>query len=281
MAPADTNAPTQSSTQLTQSPTQITQLSTQMRSNGSLSSSPLTTLPSTGAIGFSHQNLPVLNGLQETAYDVRTGRTETSSLALSEPSSKRKAILELRDGTILQGTSFGAEKSAAGELVFQTGMVGYPESITDPSYRGQILVVTFPLVGNYGVPSRDARDGLLEGLAAHFESDHIHITALIVAAYSGEDFSHYLAISSLGTWLKEQGVPALYGVDTRSLTKKIREQGSMLGRLLLESKVSASMTNGCKDTDSESISNSWREKYASIDWIDPNTTNLVAAGMTT
>lgn len=133
-----------------------------------------------------------------------------------------------------EGRSFGAHRSVAGELVFQTGMVGYPESITDPSYRGQILVITFPLVGNYGVPSREDRDPMLKDLPAHFEAHEIHIAGLIVASYCGEDYSHYLASSSLGAWLKEQNVPAICGVDTRALTKKIREQGSMLGRLRMQ-----------------------------------------------
>src|SRR4051812_37806929 len=101
--------------------------------------------------------------------------------------------LELKDGFFCQGTSFGAHKSVSGELVFQTGMVGYPESITDPSYRGQILVVTFPLVGNYGVPDREKLDSLLKTVPAYFESREIHIAGLVVAAYAGEEYSHYLA----------------------------------------------------------------------------------------
>ena len=146
--------------------------------------------------------------------------------------------LEVKSGDnairFCEGISFGAERSVAGELVFQTGMVGYPESITDPSYRGQILVVTFPLVGNYGVPSRETRDPILPDLPAHFEASEIHIAGLVVASYCGEDYSHYLAESSLGTWLKEQNVPAICGVDTRALTKRIREEGSMLGRMLIQ-----------------------------------------------
>src|SRR5271170_4043699 len=145
---------------------------------------------------------------------------------------EQRVYLEIQDGEVYEGISFGAQKSAAGELVFQTGMVGYPESLTDPSYRGQILVMTFPLVGNYGVPSRTVMDELLEDLPKYFESSEIHIAGLVTASYSGEDYSHYLAQSSLGSWLKENGVPAMCGVDTRSLTKRIREQGSMLGRML-------------------------------------------------
>lgn len=190
--------------------------------------------------------------------------------------------LELEDGTVYQGYSFGAKKSVAGELVFQTGMVGYPESITDPSYRGQILVITFPLVGNYGVPSRETMDELLKDLPAHFESSQIHIAGLVTASYSGEDFSHYLATSSLGTWLEEQGVPAIYGIDTRALTKRIRTKGSMLGRMLLQKN---NLTNGTLNGLSNgtaalklSTSTAWRSNFETIDWVDPNKQNLVADG---
>jgi len=189
--------------------------------------------------------------------------------------------LELQDGSVYRGYSFGAEgKSIAGELVFQTGMVGYPESITDPSYRGQILVITFPLVGNYGVPSRETMDELLKDLPAHFEASQIHISGMIVASYAGEAYSHYLATSSLGTWLKEQGVPAIYGVDTRALTKRIREEGSMLGRLLAEKKgVSNGHSNGMTNgTVANEIGDNWRASFETIDWINPNAQNLVADG---
>jgi carbamoyl-phosphate synthase/aspartate carbamoyltransferase len=182
--------------------------------------------------------------------------------------------LELEDGTVYQGYSFGAEKSVAGELVFQTGMVGYPESITDPSYRGQILVITFPLVGNYGVPSRETMDELLKTLPKYFESTEIHVAALVVATYAGEDYSHFLAESSLGQWLKEQGVPAMHGVDTRALTKRIREKGSMLGRMMLSKSEIADgvveVTPGDKD--------SWRPSFEQIEWVDPNKKNLVSEG---
>ena len=147
------------------------------------------------------------------------------------PDESHNLALELQDGYVCFGRSFGAEKSIAGELVFQTGMVGYPESITDPSYRGQILVITFPLVGNYGVPSREDLDALAQDIPAHFEAKEIHIAGLVVQTYAEEEFSHYMATSSLGAWLKEQGVPAITGVDTRALTKRIREEGSMLARL--------------------------------------------------
>ncbi|RAK97507.1 bifunctional carbamoylphosphate synthetase/aspartate transcarbamylase [Aspergillus ibericus CBS 121593] len=186
-------------------------------------------------------------------------------------SNGRMVSLELEDGTVYQGYSFGAEKSVAGELVFQTGMVGYPESVTDPSYRGQILVITFPLVGNYGVPSREAMDELLKTLPKHFESTEIHIAGLVVATYAGEEYSHFLAESSLGQWLKEQGVPAVHGVDTRALTKRIREKGSMLGRVLLQKSETVNDT-----TVIPTEKDSWRPFFEQIEWVDPNKKNLVA-----
>ncbi|KAL3430274.1 Aspartate carbamoyltransferase [Aspergillus tetrazonus] len=202
--------------------------------------------------------------------------TETANGGIIPPASSRiegstgrLCALELEDGTVYQGYNFGAEKSVAGELVFQTGMVGYPESITDPSYRGQILVITFPLVGNYGVPSRETMDELLKTLPKHFESTEIHIAALVVATYAGENYSHFLAESSLGQWLKEQGVPAIHGVDTRALTKRIRQKGSMLGRLLLHK---ADVAEG----DAALAQDTWKSSFEQIDWVDPNTKNLVS-----
>jgi carbamoyl-phosphate synthase/aspartate carbamoyltransferase len=142
------------------------------------------------------------------------------------------------------------------------------------------LVITFPLVGNYGVPSRETMDDLLKDLPAHFEASQIHIAGLITASYSGEDYSHFLATSSLGTWLKEQGVPAIYGVDTRALTKRIRQEGSMLGRMLLQkSNLSNGYTNGLPNgTTAITSSENWRSAFETIDWVNPNTQNLVADG---
>ena len=187
--------------------------------------------------------------------------------------------LELEDGYSCQGFSYGAPKSIAGELVFQTGMVGYPESLTDPSYRGQILVCTFPLAGNYGVPSRQTQDSLLEGLPAYFEAREIQIAGLVTASYSGENFSHFLAESSLGVWLKENGVPAMHGVDTRALTKRIRQNGSMLGRLLLEQPCDPISVNG----DAYGLTNGDNAvrdqlQFQKIEWSNPNKLNLVAEG---
>ncbi|MBI3051437.1 glutamine-hydrolyzing carbamoyl-phosphate synthase small subunit [Candidatus Woesearchaeota archaeon] len=135
------------------------------------------------------------------------------------------AYIELEDSTKFYGKSFGSEEAAAGEVVFNTGMVGYPESLTDASYKGQILVLTYPLIGNYGVPG-DEKDEL--GLLANFESPRIQVRGLVVADYSAK-YSHWKAVRSLGDWLKEQRIPAITGVDTRALTKKLREKGVMLG----------------------------------------------------
>jgi len=112
-------------------------------------------------------------------------------------------------------------------------MVGYPEALTDPSYRGQILVLTYPLIGNYGVPDESIKDEY--GLPKYFESSAIHIAGLVVSSYSWQH-SHWAARSSLAAWLQKSNIPAIYGVDTRALTKKLRESGSMLGRIEVVSK---------------------------------------------
>lgn len=140
---------------------------------------------------------------------------------------QRKARLVLEDGSEYEGYSFGSEKSVAGEVVFNTGMVGYPETLTDPSYYGQILVMTYPLVGNYGVPRRI----LHSPLNLPFESCRVQVQGLVVSDYS-ERFSHWDAEKSLADWLKEHHVPAIQGIDTRSLTIKLRERGTMLGKIL-------------------------------------------------
>ena len=194
-----------------------------------------------------------------------------------------KMLLELEDGSFYQGYGFGASaKSVSGELVFQTGMVGYPESITDPSYEGQILCMTYPLIGNYGVPSRAAMDTIVQGIPAHFEAAKIHIAGLVVASYAGEDYSHHLATSSLGTWLEEQGIPAVSGVDTRLLTKKIREKGSMLGKLLAEESHTVNgFVNGSTQLPTgrhHQTLEVTRSHFRDISWNDPNAQNLVANG---
>ena len=137
--------------------------------------------------------------------------------------------LVLEDGSVFEGFSFGSDVSVSGEVVFNTGMVGYPESLTDPSYKGQILVLTYPLIGNYGVPSNERENGILK----HFESDGIKITALVISDLS-ENHSHWNSAKSLSEWLKENNIPGLYGIDTRALTKKLREKGVMLGKVVFE-----------------------------------------------
>ena len=142
----------------------------------------------------------------------------------------RKARLILNDGTEFCGWSFGAERNVSGEVVFNTAMTGYPESLTDPSYAGQMLTFTYPLIGNYGVPSVGLADN---GLPLLMESERIHAAAMIVADYS-EAYSHWNAKESLAEWLRREGVPALTGIDTRRLTKRLREQGVMMGRIAIE-----------------------------------------------
>ena len=137
------------------------------------------------------------------------------------------AKLILEDGSVFIGKSFGFEGSVAGEVVFNTSMTGYPESLTDPSFAGQIMVATYPLIGNYGVPEAV----IVDGLPDFFESDRIQVTALIVSDYS-EQYSHWSAKRSLGDWLTEFKIPGLYGIDTRELTKIIREKGAMMGKIV-------------------------------------------------
>ena len=145
---------------------------------------------------------------------------------------KKNAKLVLEDGSVFHGHSFASERSVSGEVVFSTGMVGYPESLTDPSYKGQILCLTYPLIGNYGVPGNETDK---YGLPRYFESDKIHIQGLVISDYSF-NYSHWNAKKSLAEWLKEHNVPGIFDVDTRELTKKIREKGAMLGRLIINDK---------------------------------------------
>ncbi|MBP8777334.1 MAG: glutamine-hydrolyzing carbamoyl-phosphate synthase small subunit [Bacteroidaceae bacterium] len=160
---------------------------------------------------------------------------------------EKNVTLILDDGSRFSGKSFGYEKAVAGEVVFNTAMMGYPESLTDPSYAGQIMVLTFPLVGNYGVPARTQTS---DGLSRFMESDHIHPEAMVVSDYSSE-YSHWNAASSLADWLKEEQIVGVTGVDTRALTKLLREKGSMKGKIIFE---------GGED----------------IEFIDPNLVNQVA-----
>lgn len=142
----------------------------------------------------------------------------------------RKVTLLLSDGTKFHGESFGYECPVAGEVVFNTAMTGYPESLTDPSYAGQMLVMTYPLVGNYGVPPFTTG---AQGMADFMESERIHVSALIVGDYS-EAYSHWNATESLAEWLKREHVPGITGIDTRELTKVLREHGVMMGKILFD-----------------------------------------------
>ena len=138
--------------------------------------------------------------------------------------------LLLDDGTVFCGKSFGFEKPVAGEVVFNTAMTGYPESLTDPSYAGQLMTLTYPLAGNYGVPPFTLEP---DGLATFMESEHIHAEAIIVSDYS-ENYSHWNAVESLGDWLKREQIPGIMGIDTRELTKVLREHGVMMGRIVFD-----------------------------------------------
>tara|TARA_Y100000310_G_scaffold345709_1_gene468623 strand:- start:27021 stop:28115 length:1095 start_codon:yes stop_codon:yes gene_type:complete len=154
------------------------------------------------------------------------------------------AKLILEDGTTFEGTSFGFPFSTAGEVVFNTGLVGYPESLTDPSYAGQIICLTYPLVGNYGVPNKVLENQLIK----NFESHKIQIQGLVVQDYS-EGYSHHSASKSLSEWLTEEKIPAITGIDIRALTKILREKGTMVGKLIINDK--------------------------DVDFYDPNKENLV------
>ncbi|XP_006872806.1 PREDICTED: carbamoyl-phosphate synthase [ammonia], mitochondrial [Chrysochloris asiatica] len=157
------------------------------------------------------------------------------------------AHIVLEDGTKMKGYSFGHPSSVAGEVVFNTGLGGYPEAITDPAYKGQILTMVNPIIGNGGAPDTTALDEL--GLKKYLESDGIKISGLLVLSYSNE-YNHWLATKTLGQWLQEEKVPAIYGVDTRMLTKIIRDKGTMLGKIEFEGQ--------------------------SVNFMDPNKQNLIA-----
>ena len=160
--------------------------------------------------------------------------------------SSKSAVLTLEDGTTYQGYSFGYDGPASGEVVFNTAMTGYPESLTDPSYEGQILVTTFPQLGNYGVPPAGGND-TLDG---YYESSRIHCRAIIAQDYAFHH-SHWLADRSLAQWLKQEKITGIYGIDTRALTKHLRQHGSMLGKITIE---------GGQD----------------VDFYNPNAENLIA-----
>lgn len=163
----------------------------------------------------------------------------------------KNVTLVLSDGTTFKGKSFGYEKNVAGEVVFNTAMMGYPESLTDPSYAGQLMTLTYPLVGNYGVPPFSFEKN---GLPSFMESNRIYPSAIIVADYS-EQYSHWNANESLADWLKREQVPGVTGIDTRQLTKLLREHGVMMGRLIFEG------------TDCD-VATDDAEDYGAINWVE-------------
>ena len=169
----------------------------------------------------------------------------------------KEARLILEDGTTFCGWSFGYDAETSGEVVFNTAMTGYPESLTDPSYVGQILVMTYPLVGNYGVahPIPSPTEGLPSpsDRLPFYESEKIHVKALVVADYS-ETFSHWNAKESLAAWLQREKIPAITGIDTRRLTKVLREHGVMMGRIKID-------TESTKQTE-------YSEDYGSVNWVE-------------
>ena len=170
---------------------------------------------------------------------------------------KRQAKLILDDGTEFCGWTFGAAKNVSGEVVFNTAMTGYPESLTDPSYAGQMLVMTYPLIGNYGVPSLGIA---ANGLPELMESERIHVKALIVADYS-ESYSHWNAKESLDSWLKREGVPALTGIDTRRLTMLLRKYGVMMGRIIINEDYSIK-------NEEHVVEIPETEDYGSVNWVE-------------
>ena len=144
----------------------------------------------------------------------------------------KEATIILEDRTQWSGYSFGAENSCSGELVFNTGMVGYPESLTDPSYLGQILMLTYPLIGNYGVPAQEKTTDLQH----HFESSKIQASALVIQHLSTH-WSHWNSARSLAQWLKTEGIPGICGIDTRGLTQHLRSSGTMLAKIIIDGDV--------------------------------------------
>ena len=167
-----------------------------------------------------------------------------------------KAVLVLEDGSTFFGHGFGAPKKVSGEIVFSTSMVGYPESLTDPSYKGQILTFTYPLIGNYGVPSYE----LENGIPRYFESESIKARGLVIHELCKNPF-HWASTRTLDEWLKDEDVPGIYGIDTRKLTKKLRVKGVMLGILQV-----------CEEGEEPNLEKLLKE-VKTIQ--DPNSTNLV------
>jgi carbamoyl-phosphate synthase small subunit len=162
-----------------------------------------------------------------------------------ETKQSRQAKLVLEDGSEYSGWSFGKARSQAGEVVFTTGMTGYPQSLTDPSFKGQILVAAYPLMGNYGVPVRRNGEAFLDeqGIPVHFESPRVQVSGFVVSE-ACEEPSHFASGASLSSWLEKNNVPGIWGVDTRALTKRLRQQGVMQGKILVEGTREVTLDSG-------------------------------------
>ncbi|KAG0700736.1 carbamoyl phosphate synthase small subunit [Suillus ampliporus] len=153
------------------------------------------------------------------------------------PLSALPAVLHLKTGESFHGRSFGSPKSVFGETVFSTSITSYTESMTDPSYRGQILVFTTPLIGNYGIPFNKTPINS-QDVGVVLESEGIQCSAIVVADVA-EKFSHHSAVESLSSWCRRSNIPGITGVDTRAITRLLRDQGTTLGRLAVGADVSA------------------------------------------
>jgi carbamoyl-phosphate synthase small subunit len=188
---------------------------------------------------------------------------------------EKKAVLVLEDGSEFPGRSFGADESARGEVVFSTGLTGYPQSLSDPSYKGQILVSTYPTQGNYGIPLRSAKSAAKgkkaktltmetdeQGIPLWFESQALQTAGLVVADYA-EVPSHWNSGVSLGEWLKEAGVPGITGIDTRALTKRLREHGTMKGKIIIG-----------KDTKDEILRFGEEEAFSPVPEVSPKEVHI-------
>lgn len=183
--------------------------------------------------------------------------------------------LILENGMVFKGQSFGAERPSSGEVVFSTAMAGYPESLTDPSFKGQILLLTYPIIGNYGVPANSETNGISD----FFESNRIHASGLVVQDYTPQ-YSHWNAVGSLCNWLKDENVPGIFGIDTRKLTKIIRENGSLLGKIVIDLDSNGSEVDNLYDQFHDNLHDDNGNKHgnepSNVDFYNPDNYNLVA-----
>ncbi|GHV84852.1 carbamoyl-phosphate synthase small chain [Spirochaetia bacterium] len=172
-------------------------------------------------------------------------RRAVSAKTVKPLRSAKQAKLVLEDGSEYSGWSFGKARSQAGEVVFTTGMAGYPQSLTDPSFRGQILVSTYPLVGNYGVPLSKSGEPFFDeaGIPVHFESGRIQVSGFVVSE-ACEEPSHFASGLTLASWLERNNVPGIWGIDTRALTIRLREHGVMMGKILVEGSRDVTLDSG-------------------------------------